>query len=137
MRTVRLQGGEVRRALAVAAVGLAVAGCSGGSDGPDPSPSAAAVSQTVADDAVLGVCDAIAALPEDPDGAEAAFLDRAHQAIHLVAAAVQPLDPATAGELLVAKQAVGEGSGPSELLEQAATASPTAATASARLTSPP
>lgn len=96
----------MRRALAVVVVGLAVARCSGDSDGPDPSPSATAVSQTVADDAVLGVCDAIAALPDDPDGAEAAFLDRAHQAIHLVAAAVQPLDPATAGELLVAKQAV-------------------------------
>jgi hypothetical protein len=85
---------------------LVLAGCSDGSADPDPSPSAGAVSQAVADDAVLGVCDAIAALPDDPDGAEAAFLDRAHQPIHLLAGALQATDPRTAGELLVAKQAV-------------------------------
>jgi hypothetical protein len=85
---------------------LALAGCSEGSDGPGPTPSAGAVSQAVAADAVLGVCEAIAAMPDDPDGAEAAFLDRAHQAIHVVAGALQPVDPGVAGELLVAKQAV-------------------------------
>jgi hypothetical protein len=95
----------VSRAVAVVAA-LILAGCSEGTGGPDPSPSAGEVSQAVADDAVLGVCDAIAALPADPDGAEAAFLDRAHQPIHLVAGALQGVDPGTAGRLLVAKQAV-------------------------------
>lgn len=100
----------IRRALVAAALGLVLlgSGC-GGSDGEDttsPPPSGALgpVTPEAAENAVLGLCELT-----DATGAaqaEATFLDRSHQTLHVIAAATEARDRAAAASLLEAKQVV-------------------------------
>lgn len=63
-------------------------------------------SETELQDAVVGLCSARESATEDVDGAETAFLDRAHEPLHVLVAAIEDDDRALAGRLLVAKQVV-------------------------------
>ena len=108
----------VRRAAARAGgAGLAgallalAAGCGGGSPGaggPARSITVGADQVPVAGlvDASAGLCQAKATAASDPAGARAAFYDRAHDAVHTVARALEPVDRALAAQLLEAKEKV-------------------------------
>ena len=63
-------------------------------------------SESELQDAVVGLCSARESAPDDVADAEAAFLDRAHRPLHVLAAAVEDDDRELAGRLLVAKQIV-------------------------------
>jgi hypothetical protein len=56
----------------------------------------------------VALCDARSALPDDRDAATRAFRDRAHEALHMLAAD-PALDRGLAGELLRSKEAVESG----------------------------
>jgi hypothetical protein len=99
-----------RRPLTIGLLVLVLVGsaCDASGDPGEPSPlpsgSLGPVRPEATDEAVLGLC-AIAGATER-DAAEAAFADRSHQTLHVIAAAVQEVDRAVAAELLEAKQAV-------------------------------
>jgi len=79
----------------------------GGDDGepsPLPSGSLGPVTPNAADEAVLGLCEIVHAT--DRDSAAAAFADRSHQTLHVIAAATEEDDRAAAAGLLIAKQLV-------------------------------
>lgn len=105
--------GLARLALALAlALGLVVAvagaGC-GGDDGPPTSVKVGdeEVPATRLADALQGVCVARAqAAAGDVEAAERTFLDRSHDTLHVLALALEAVDRAKAGELLLAKQLV-------------------------------
>jgi hypothetical protein len=75
-----------------------------GSPSPLPSGSLGVVTQEAADEAVLGLCD----LVEETDVAEAnaTFLDRSHETLHVIAAAAEEVDRIASSALLEAKQQV-------------------------------
>jgi len=60
-------------------------------------------------DAEAGLCAAARSAAADPTAARAAFFDRAHDAVHTVARALQDLDRAQAADLLEAKEKVESG----------------------------
>lgn len=107
----------LRRAATATATALLVlaVGCGGGSTG-GASPGAAGPSTiTVGTDRVpvaglvgasAGLCQARDASTSNPAEARAAFYDRAHDAIHTVARALEPVDRAMAAQLLEAKEKV-------------------------------
>lgn len=106
--------GRVAPACAVVlAVALALSGCDG-----EPAPGAGDRREDRYLSAVDGLCGALTSA-QDPDAAQAAFLDRSHQALHEIAAEVQGRDPAPAAALLEAKARVEtdfrEGATPSAL----------------------
>lgn len=99
---------------AAAVVGLVAlgAGCSGSSPGSSPSPG-----RTIVDgkdtvpvarlvDAAAGLCQARKVAATDPVAARAAFFDRSHEALHIVARVLEPVDRPLAAQLLEAKQKV-------------------------------
>lgn len=92
--------------LPLACVALAAAGCGASAEEPRPPPSGALgpVTAAAAGEAVLGLCE----LEDETDvaGAKAAFFDRSHDELHVIAAATETVDRGTAGELLLAKQRV-------------------------------
>jgi hypothetical protein len=100
----------IRRALVAPALGLVLLGsaCGGsnGEDTPSPPPSGALgpVTSEAAEEAVLGLCEL--ANETDTTEAEATFLDRAHETLHVIAAATEVRDRAAAASLLEAKQVV-------------------------------
>jgi hypothetical protein len=107
-------------ALVIAVVACtALASCDGGDGGPSASPSAlpsgslGVVTQTAADEAVLGLCD----LRDETDIAEAnaTFIDRSHQTLHVIAAAAEEVDRIASSALLEAKQRVEADLGGAEL----------------------
>jgi hypothetical protein len=57
-------------------------------------------------DASAGLCQAKAAAATDPTASRAAFYDRAHDAVHTVARALEPVDRNLAAQLLEAKEKV-------------------------------
>lgn len=100
----------IRRALGPAALGLVLLGSAcadpDGTDAASPPPSGALgpVTSEAAGEAVLGLCE----LSDETDAAqaEATFLDRAHETLHVIAAATEVRDRAAAASLLEAKQVV-------------------------------
>ncbi len=87
----------------------------GGSGGGEPSPSPSAplpsgelgvVTPIGASAAVLGLCAARAAVSSSAMRANALFEDRAHEELHVIAAATQAEDTQTAARLLEAMQTV-------------------------------
>lgn len=100
----------IRRALVPAALGFVLLGSAcGGSDGDDatsPPPSGALgpVTSQAASEAVLGLCELAGAT--EASEAEATFLDRSHETLHVIAAATEVRDRAAAASLLEAKQVV-------------------------------
>jgi hypothetical protein len=100
----------IRRALVAPALGFVLLGSAcGGSNGEDtlsPPPSGALgpVTSEAAGEAVLGLCE----LADETDAAEAeaTFLDRTHETLHVIAAATEVRDRAVAASLLEAKQVV-------------------------------
>lgn len=92
--------------LVVAATLTASCGGSGddGVPSPPPSGSLGPVTQDAADEAILGLCQLVEAV--DRTSAEAAFADRSHQTLHVIAAATEVFDRGTAADLLEAKQVV-------------------------------
>lgn len=91
-------------------LGLAVlgAGC-GGDDGPVTTVEVGEeeVPATRLADALQGVCQAGArAAAGDVEQARRTFFDRSHDTLHVLALALEPVDRAQAGELLLAKQLV-------------------------------
>lgn len=99
--------GRVTRRAIVLLLALLLPSC-GGDTGDEPSPptsgSLGAVTKAAADEAILGLCE-LAGAP-DRDSADAIFLDRSHQTLHVIAAATEVVDRAAAGDLLAAKQQV-------------------------------
>jgi hypothetical protein len=88
---------------------LALVACSGGSADPTPAPSGPSGSLGVM--TADGGTQALAALCElrsvaDRDTANALFFDHAHQTLHVLAAATEPVDRVPAAGLLEAKQVV-------------------------------
>jgi hypothetical protein len=100
----------IRRALVPAALGFVLLGSAcGGSDdddvtSPPPSGALGPVTTEAAGEAVLGLCELADAT--DAAQAEATFLDRAHETLHVIAAATEVRDRAAAASLLEAKQVV-------------------------------
>ncbi|MDP8938026.1 MAG: hypothetical protein M3O23_09925 [Actinomycetota bacterium] len=97
--------GGVALALALAVLG---AGC-GGDDGPVTAVEVGEekVPATRLADALQGVCQARAhAAVGDVEQARRTFFDRSHDTLHVLALALEPVDRAKAGELLLAKQLV-------------------------------
>jgi len=96
--------------LAVAlALALAMAGAGCGDDSPPTSVKVGdeEVPATRLADALQGVCVARAqAATGNVEAAERTFLDRSHDTLHVLALALEDVDRATAGELLLAKQLV-------------------------------
>jgi hypothetical protein len=100
------------RLVALGLVLVALAACEGDGrgdgSGPSPSPlpsgSLGVVTQGAADEAVLGLCD----LRDETDIAEAnaTFIDRSHQTLHVIAAAAEEVDRIASSALLEAKQRV-------------------------------
>lgn len=91
------------------AFALLVAACGSegeGNDDPSPLPSGALgpVTPEAADEAVRGLCDLRTAT--DRAEAEATFLDRSHETLHVIAAATEERDRNAAADLLEAKQRV-------------------------------
>jgi hypothetical protein len=85
-----------------------LAGCSrGDGDGgrPWPSGSLGPVTQGAADGAAAALCSMLAGAPERAR-LNAIFEDRAHEELHVIAAAAQPRSAASAGALLVAMERV-------------------------------
>lgn len=93
-----------RRALVPIAFALVLAAC-GGSD-EDPPGVTGSVAAEAANEAVLGLCEMAAEHIDDLETADAVFLDRSHDTLHLVAAAVEAVDRPAAAALLTAKQQV-------------------------------
>lgn len=98
------------RGLAGMVVALAVlgAGC-GGDDGPVTTVEVGEeeVPATRLVGALEGVCQARAqAVAGDVEPARRTFFDRSHDTLHVLALALEPVDRAKAGELLLAKQLV-------------------------------
>ena len=60
-------------------------------------------------DALQGLCDAGAEARGDVGTARATFYDRSHDDLHVLARALDPVDPSTAARLLEAKQRVESG----------------------------
>lgn len=86
---------------------VCIAACGPGENGnPSPPPSGALgpVTPRAAEEAVRGLCD----LRTATDGveAEATFLDRSHETLHVIAAATVVRDRSAAADLLEAKQKV-------------------------------
>jgi hypothetical protein len=98
----------IRRALVPAALGFVLLGsaCGDGDVATSPPPSGALgpVTPEAAGEAVLGLCELADAT--DAAEAEATFLDRSHQTLHVIAAATEARDRAAAASLLEAKQVV-------------------------------
>lgn len=98
------------RALVPLLVLAILAGACGGDSGderspsPLPSGSLGPVTQDAADEAILGLCEVVDAV--DRTSAEASFIDRSHQTLHVIAAATEVVDRSTAAGLLVNKQLV-------------------------------
>ena len=93
----------------VFAFALVAAACGsngGGSDDPSVPPSGALgpVTAEAAAETVRGLCDLESAM--DRAEAEATFLDRSHETLHVIAAATEVRDRSAAAELLEAKQRV-------------------------------
>lgn len=91
------------------AVALVVASCGsdgGGNEDPSVPPSGALgpVTPEAAAEAVRGLCELRSAT--DRAGAEATFLDRSHESLHVIAAATEVRDRGAAAGLLEAKQRV-------------------------------
>jgi hypothetical protein len=91
------------------AFALLVAACCSdgeGNDDPSPVPSGALgpVRLDAADEAVHGLCELGSAT--DHAEAEAIFLDRSHETLHVIAAATEERDRGAAADLLEAKQRV-------------------------------
>jgi hypothetical protein len=99
-----------RRALTAAVFALAVvaAACADGGDAGEvlPSSSLGVVTPDAATTAVLGLCDLTNAT--DVVDARATFLDRSHATLHMIAAAADARDRASAAALFEAKQRVEE-----------------------------
>lgn len=100
-----------RRAVASMLLGLALLAAACGSDGSDgedatavPSGALGPVTPEAAAEAVRGLCDVAGAT--DRDDAEATFLDRSHDTLHVIAAATEVRDRGAAADLLEAKQRV-------------------------------
>lgn len=89
-------------------VALVLAACGGGDAGPSPSPlpsgALGPVTPEAADESVLGLCEIVDST--DRAEAEATFLDRSHETLHVIAAATEVRDRAAAADLLEAKQRV-------------------------------
>jgi hypothetical protein len=88
---------------------LSLLACSGGSDDPTPAPSGPSGSLGVmtADagtQALTALCELRGVT--DRDSANALFFDQAHQTLHVLAAATEPVDRVPAAGLLEAKQVV-------------------------------
>lgn len=64
------------------------------------------VPQEVATSTVLALCDARGAAAIDPASAAEPFLDRAHDALHVIAAALAPTAPGASGAILEATSLV-------------------------------
>jgi hypothetical protein len=98
-----------RRAAVVLALALPLAACGGG-PGPPPEPTArGSLGVVTAADAralVAALCRVAALAGTDPGEAGRTFRDRAHDELHVLAAAVEPVDRAAAAALLVAKERV-------------------------------
>ena len=92
--------------LASALVAAACGSNGDGSDGPSAPPSGALgpVTAEAATGAVRGLCDLRTAT--DRAEAEASFLDRSHETLHVIAAATEVRDRDAAADLLEAKQRV-------------------------------
>ncbi len=99
-----------RRAIAACALAVAVltVSCGGSGEPPAPSPlpsgSLGPVTPDAASEAIRGLCDMAGAT--DRDTAAATFFDRSHQTLHVIAAATEVVDRASAAQLLLAKQAI-------------------------------
>jgi hypothetical protein len=94
---------------AAALVGLSSCGASGsGMARPLPSGSLGVVTVEGARRAVSALCEIAAHEAADRDAASAAFLDRAHQTLHVIAAAVEVRDRPAAAALQQAKGVVEE-----------------------------
>jgi len=92
--------------LAVALVAAACGSDGGESDGPSVPPSGALgpITSEAAAVAVRGLCDLESAT--DRAEAEATFLDRSHETLHVIAAATEVRDRGAAADVLEAKQRV-------------------------------
>lgn len=100
----------------VALAALAVA-CGGG-ERSGSAPASGALGLVTEADArrmVEGLCRLVGPAGADREEATAAFFDLAHDALHRLAAAAQPVDPGVAGALLVAKERVEEDLGREDL----------------------
>ena len=103
----------LRSLTAASSLALALAAC--GADGTTPSPSAPTalpsgglgiVTQETTSAAVLGLCEVLSGLADDPETAMDTFHDRVHEELHVIAAATQTQDRAAAAALLQAKEKV-------------------------------
>ncbi|HXF37503.1 MAG TPA: hypothetical protein VNO17_10035 [Actinomycetota bacterium] len=107
-----------RLALAAVALALLAAACGArteGSAGPRASGALGVVTGADARRIVEGLCRLLGPAGADREEANAAFYDLAHDGLHRLAAAAQPVDPGAAGALLVAKERVEEDLGREEL----------------------
>ncbi len=89
----------------IVAAALIVAGCGGGSDG-GLTVEGERIPQRRINSAVEGLCEARDQAPADVTKARAAFYDRSHEMLHVIATALQPVDIPQAARLLEAKEAV-------------------------------
>lgn len=119
--------------LLLVAVGLAA--CGGSSDDAAGAGTASATAtattgsvdplQATVDHVVLGLCAVRAQAETDPAGAATTFDDEVHEALHELAAEIQPVDPAAAADVLEAKERVesdfAEGAPAGQLGEDLAT----------------
>lgn len=100
-------------AVAVLVSALVLTACGGDAATPNrpsptplPSGELGVVTPDAASAAVLGLCEVMSQLPEDPEAASATFDDRVHEELHIVAAATQVQDRTAAAALLRAKERV-------------------------------
>jgi|GEM_PF-1620635 len=101
--------GLARRAAVAPALAVLLAACGGrGGRAPEPTASGSLGTVTASDARVLvaALCELEGPAATDPDRAGRIFYDRAHEALHVLAAAVEPVDRAAAAALLVAKERV-------------------------------
>ncbi len=92
-----------RRQTPILVVALVLAGCAA-TPGKEPLPrgSLGNVTEENSREAVLGLCEARAEVERDPAAAGDAFFDRAHDRLHVIAAAVEEVDRPSAARLLEA-----------------------------------
>jgi hypothetical protein len=118
-----------RRTIVAMAAAAVVSAAACGSSGADPVPTspgttAGPVTPALSERVVLGLCQ-LGRDVERGDGgaAEATFLDRSHDGLHAIAAALEAVDRAAAGDVLGSKQAVEQAFADGELptVEQVAT----------------